>query len=60
MRSPDEGLEGHCPGAQRRAHARQSTDPAQPLEDFDGLFVMHCRILHHEDKGMMVKVEIVK
>jgi hypothetical protein len=59
MRFPDEGLEGHCPGAQR-ALARQSTGPAQPLEDFDGLFVMYCRILHHEDKGMMVKVEIVK
>lgn len=29
-------------------------------EDFDGLFVMHCHILNHEDKGMMVKVEIVK
>ena len=29
-------------------------------EDFDGKFVMHCHILNHEDKGMMVNVEIVK
>jgi FtsP/CotA-like multicopper oxidase with cupredoxin domain len=29
-------------------------------EDFDGKFVMHCHILNHEDKGMMMNVEIVK
>jgi FtsP/CotA-like multicopper oxidase with cupredoxin domain len=29
-------------------------------DDFDGEFVMHCHILNHEDKGMMMNVEIVK
>jgi len=28
-------------------------------EDFDGVFVLHCHILDHEDGGMMQAVEIV-
>ena len=27
-------------------------------DDFDGPFVLHCHILHHEDAGMMSLVEI--
>jgi FtsP/CotA-like multicopper oxidase with cupredoxin domain len=27
--------------------------------DFPGLYVMHCHILAHEDRGMMTIVEVV-
>lgn len=30
------------------------------IEDFDGLFVLHCHIIDHEDMGMMQLVEAVK
>lgn len=30
------------------------------FEDFDGLFVLHCHILDHEDLGMMQLVEVVR
>jgi len=29
------------------------------FEDFDGQFVLHCHLIHHEDMGMMQLVEIV-
>jgi hypothetical protein len=28
--------------------------------DYPGLYVMHCHILIHEDRGMMYSVEVVK
>jgi len=28
--------------------------------DYPGLYVMHCHILIHEDRGMMFSVEVVK
>lgn len=27
--------------------------------DFRGMFVLHCHILNHEDRGMMMNVEVV-
>ena len=30
------------------------------IEDFDGLFVLHCHILDHEDMGMMQLIEAVR
>lgn len=26
------------------------------VSDFDGVYVVHCHILHHEDRGMMINV----
>jgi FtsP/CotA-like multicopper oxidase with cupredoxin domain len=28
--------------------------------DYPGLYVMHCHILIHEDRGMMFSVEVVR
>ena len=28
--------------------------------DYPGLYVMHCHILIHEDRGMMFSVEVIK
>ena len=42
----------------------ENGEPLNPViiktryDDFDGPFVLHCHILHHEDKGMMSLVEI--
>ena len=40
---------------------KANTDPViikTRYDDFDGPFVLHCHILHHEDEGMMSLVEI--
>ena len=47
-----------------RTRYDENGEPINPViiktryDDFDGPFVLHCHILHHEDEGMMSLVEI--